>query len=249
MERPRAELLQTARFIDIFQLTDAEESALKKRVFAHRGQVDILVHPFFDEELIFDKIYEDTDYKPMRDELLGRSRDPHTRPLIIFEEQKKCVFLSSQIKLDGTFYIVATFPMDPDPYVPNLNASHRKENLTNYRRLAWGLLASLLHNLGTELVIVGGKYMNFDHDLRKNRGRLKNARLEELRAVLEDKSCAAEWVNEYLLPSGCAGHTACELVMQGFDVSLSPISYPDVFSPSNSELSKHLIRQVERIKF
>ncbi len=215
--------------INLLKLTPEQEKALRERIINQGGYIDILVHPFHNETKPVSDRGPSPKYIHDRDEFIKESIITE-KPLVIFEEQLKIPQLRRKIKeaRRGTLYIVATDKEKPTPVLPG------KEMLTNHLTKeeveeAWNQFGEILKRLGVKRVNVGGRYLYFantDYDHVEERQTFL-----DLKELAKDKPYANEWLSDHILPYGCAGVTAQNLLKQGLDVSLSRISSPDSIEP------------------
>jgi len=218
---------RSPRFINVFEMGALDRADLKGRVEAANGELDILVHPYYKIwESVKNLAYPAGRRSLITDVTTGLS----PRPLLILEEYFRFEDLAARLNVtQGSFFVMPTRRGDPRPVV---NDSRGQTHCETFEHVT-----TLLNELGVKHAIISGKYMFLrkppEHPLTA-RWLNRKRTLERLREVAEDKPNAQLWIDAGILPDGCAGFTATELLKDGFDVSLSQVSEPDVFMPENT---------------
>lgn len=222
------EAQKALKILNVLQLTPQEDCVLKERIARYAGNVNILVHPYFLEDEPVSQRGPTSTYLRERDTLIQASLNSLNTPLIIFEESRRLPFLRDRLSnQQGTLYVIQTHREKPTPNIPYLEIKPHDD------KIAWSLLKGALQDLGVRSINIGGRYLFFAA-LEDSEGIPDIDSSNELRRLKEiaiGKTNALLWLNMGILPYGCAGSAAQQLLREGFDVSLSTISSPDVFIP------------------
>ena len=212
------------RILYLLGLSGNQERELKESILNQGGIVDIFVHPSCEET---DPISGQTpapEYLQKRDLFIIRTLTDG-KPLIIFEEQSELLKLEERISgiSKDTLYVVATgfgsTPIIPGREILVYHPTH------NNIKAAWSFLVEVLKRIGVNGANIGGRYL-FLHPAEEGQ---EVQELSLLKKLAKDKPSANEWLGRNILPMGCVGTTARELLERGIDVAFSPISSPDVF--------------------
>ncbi len=194
-------------------------AALRQRIVSANGMVDILVHPFFKE--VDPHRPASSDYIDKRNRRLSESAQNPVL-LIIFEEYDQLPTLE-QNNGHIPLIVVPTKSENPTPYVQGLDP------LVTDDENAWKTMVRLFQTLEIKHIRLGGRYMSFaaleDGEGIPNDDML--VLLNELKTLAHHLPNAQAWLEEGVLPFGCAGRAAQVFIRNGFDVTISDIASPD----------------------
>ena len=215
-----------AELVELLKATPAELLRFSTQVKVRKGQVPLLVHPFFTQP--YPEGY--TGYRiPVRD---GYEEDrsrflkgclEEESPLVIFEQKPDYHLLTGRIgevNKPSVIYTVVTHPEDAKPLYGNP---------FDDPNIGWYTLGKIMQTAGVKHLSVGGQYMRLKKvESLDERGlpKLNRMYVPALKEHLEKEKLSVEdWID--YTAEGCAGAAARYLAMCGFDVAISPISSPD----------------------
>lgn len=190
-----------------YGLRDAQERKLRQAVRAQNGELDVHVHPYYeDTEQREDYPYPaSSEYIQDRDEFI-RSAVIAEKPLIIFQDSPGELESKTAGIQSGILYLVT------GAYSNHLEflASH--------------LVGDILERVGVTHIAVGGRILMYADDPKSL------LELAQLRELGRSKPHAVEWLNRNRLPYGCPMWAAMGFLKRGFDVSFSPLISPAVLN-------------------
>lgn len=211
------------KIVDLLKIDKTELEKLRRKVKRNKGKVEILVHPFYDENNPECAFPSTDEYKRVRNEFIDRAIEENV-PLVIFEQDSDYNLLVDRIgNSAGTLYVVRTLDGEPTP-----KTEEHKQFLMGRARLnaefrAWERVNRVLRAAGIKKANIGGRYMilkpsrdDEDHEDQFNR----------FTKAAKGKKNAKVWLDEKLYPDACPGIVVFKLLQQGIDVSLSYISSP-----------------------
>lgn len=190
-----------------YGLRDEQERELRQAVGDQNGELDIHVHPYY-EDIVQREDYPypaSSKYIEDRDEFI-RSAVITGKPLIIFQDSPGELEVKTADIQSGRLYLVA------GAYSNHLEflASHP--------------IADILERVGVTHIIMGGRILMYADDSQSL------MELAILRELGEGKPHAMEWLNKSRLPYGCPMWVATGFLKRGFDVSFSSIISPAVLN-------------------
>src|SRR3989344_6171485 len=85
----RSEAPKPSRMVDVYNMTPEDNAALARRVDTSGGEIDILVHPYYQEYISYsnDRSPLNPEYGIGRELLLRGQANPNGKPLVVFEER------------------------------------------------------------------------------------------------------------------------------------------------------------------
>lgn len=198
MEKPESIEVSGNIVPNIFKMNSEQNDHLKREVEASGHKIRIIVHPFYQVE-----DYSEAD-TPAFLRLL-KSTDSRRIPTLIFEEYYKCERYHTNHTPDtsGTsLYLVPTQTGAPHPRVESQDG--------------WNMLIKVLKEAGTEEIILGGRFVNYQDEMDgvANYQKILKQKLEEQGLKLE-----------YTLGE-CVGITGGILAEAGFNIQLSNLTFP-----------------------
>ena len=130
-------LCQPQRFVNLLEMGESESDELKRRLTTTNGVLDILVHPYFYENI---HVKSSDEYKRKRKTYLVDSFS-RQQPLVIFEEFHKLDQLGIHLRemCADTVYSLSTNVADPSPATAS-----------------WDDVAESLKDLDTKHIQLGG---------------------------------------------------------------------------------------------
>jgi len=210
------------KIIELNTVNPAELGNLRESIARNGGNIDVMVHPYYQTKIGSEIHPQTTEYKKMRDEFIKSSVE-NERPLIIFEEKGSFNLLSHRINAQkGTLYVITTTSDSPNPFFKD---KFKDEKKSSSFKNCWEVILDLFKNLGVYHITVGGRYLLIHQPTNKFQKQV----LENFKNVALDKKHGKEIVESGLVFDGCVGVTIGNFLLGGMDVSISPIS-----SPSNS---------------
>lgn len=185
--------------LEIVNLLETHQQELvefERKVQKANGKVQVLVHPYFNEEdPEFSFPPKLPGYKLRRDKFVQACLT-HDIPIIIFEEESHYPLLPGRIgNLNATLYTVPTIDKEITPVGDTR---------------AWDRLLGILRRAKVTKISVGGQYLFF-YD--------KDTIIVSEKGIINSEAKLA-------LTAGCVGVLARSFRGQNFQVSLSPISSP-----------------------
>ena len=159
---PTYDIEKQEKFVlNFFDLSEAEQEELKKRVLENKGSIRIMVHPYF-----MSKSAEQ--YKHGFKNRIGIVETgfkriletKSTTPVFLFEDideidNTKKIILPSLVSSRKSLYLVPTLPNEPVP-VTGVRGEHPDE--------AWDLFINKLKEIGVQKIVIGGMYLYVDQD-------------------------------------------------------------------------------------
>lgn len=182
--------------VNLLETNPQELAEFERKVQKVNGKVQVLVHPYFNEDdPEFSFPPKLPGYKVRRDKFI-RACLTHDVPIIIFEEESHYGLLPGRIgEINATLYTVPTVNKEITPLGD---------------MLAWARLLGILRRAKVTKISVGGQYLFF-YD--------KDTIIVGERGIVNSEAKLA-------LTAGCVGVLARSFRGQNFNVSLSPISSP-----------------------
>jgi hypothetical protein len=216
------EQVQVVNLLDAAKRETVEFEIFADKVSKSKKHLPILVHPFYPPHRGIAKERADV-YAQRRNHFIS-SALAHGFPLTLFEERQKVPELPEKLgpEMNGTVYVIETIPNDPDP------AQNSWETVVKSLRLA-----------DAKLLTLGGVYLTLQKvDEKKFGVRLLDGivplqeAMQTLRGFADEiAGCeghenvsAYQWIDRELLPVGCVGGAAIELLTRGFNVQFTPVS-------------------------
>ena len=204
------------RFINLFELTPEEESALKKQVDENRGGIRVLIHPFWDTGAPEEA---QQNYSRSLSRLLS-SEGLRKVPLIIFEEEEEELEqtkskLAAEIEScpggEITFYLVLTQTGRPEPK-PDKDCTNLSKENTELAEKNWRVLTDILKRAEVKKILVGGKGLS--------------AYIGENDQLQYQQQFAQKWPGgEKIVVGHCVGQ-AIQNLAKYFEVDISAITFP-----------------------
>jgi hypothetical protein len=231
----------------LFELPDADQEALRRRVEKWDGVARVFVHPFFDVGERGMHPYgaaEGGKFLASQREGITKmlERNPEdTPPIFVFEEQWRLGGVGPRYAaMKNAPYIIPTSEDRPDPILPEVGDTFR--DLTDTQK-AWDGLSKVLVGLGVKKLLIGGTYLRIDPDVYEGDGRDPehiSEQLDKMKAYFEmiarERGVDPRFYSHYIF--GCVGEAAKQLAAK-FNVVISNLSFP---------MKGHQIRGVERRK-
>ncbi len=194
-----------------------------------------MAHPFFEEDILMRAVYPRSQkYANACQESINQHARGRT-PLVIFEEER--VLKSDYIpwissNTSGVIYTVPTIEL--------------KSYLVD-REKNWPKLIELFRLAGVKQIDVGGQYMVLTpiESNHTDDSDWFNTISQGHPNLLDQYPLAKRWLDQGLLPAGCAGALGFMFFRKGFDFSLSPISSPR-YIMSIEEYIKEVRREIPR---
>lgn len=213
----------SVKLTNLLTASPEELMLFKEKISQNGGDIFILVHPYYQTRVGgWNHKVVDESYPPERD-LLIRECLATNRPLLIFEEDRK----RSQTEMTlqsfghGETYFVLT---QPDTH-----------KLTGGEP-DWNTLVSILKESGVTHAVLGGMWMQVYKskfavsNLKEDNAAGYAGEVEDFIGQMPEYSRrfpnAADWINDDLVPLGCAGMAVISLLKSGIDVSISSASTP-----------------------
>jgi hypothetical protein len=211
--RKEENLLSTTPFqvVNLFDASKAQSNFLRRQIKAVDGQADLIVHPYY-------RVNEWDDPFPASSKYLTDVSNRLVRdlteeyPLVLFESESRIGNIVDGLNRydQGILYWVPTEEGSSNPLIPNLSDPDN-----------WLYLFNSLKKLGITKPTVGGRYVLIHRPLdEEDRGVLdiikSNNKHPLLNALAEQNSILV----------GCAGGLLFQLLLQGFDGSISEVSSP-----------------------
>lgn len=207
--------------IDILKIKDY--SNLKERVKRNDNRIFFLIHPFYSEDTNpNDKgRYITEEYKVRRDNFLKENLN-REYPLVIFQPEELMEDLKE--KLSGynqcEIYVVNTKLGESTP----IKGEEK-----------WDDIVEIVKNVDAKYVELGGIFLDRRtpkvamemFELRYDSTRQIPRFIDNMSKYSDQYRYAREWLDENLVPRGCVGLTAINLLERGIDVKFSNITSPD----------------------
>lgn len=198
--------------------TDISELAqLKEQIRLTSGNIDILVHPFYESDESERMFPSTSKYLQERDALITEAVK-QGKPLIIFQDPEHSLDSIAR-SLGGTMYTVSTANDNPTP-VSRSEYRQGAYKINDPER--WNKLMSLFQSLGARHARVGGKYLRLDAPYNESQKGI----FEKLQKIAEHMPHARSVFQKGLLPDGCPGIVIRQLLLHNIDVSISEVSHP-----------------------
>jgi hypothetical protein len=213
------------KIIELNTVSQEMLSDLKESIALNDGNVDVMIHPYYQAEAGQEAAPPSPEYKKMRDEFIVRSVE-NRKPLIIFEESKNFNLLSHRINAQkGALYAVSTEPSSPCPAFGDDFRSRQEWPFPAEN--SWGAILNVFKYLEISNATIGGRYL----EINKPKDNFHIQVLEKFKEFVLNKHMqhGKEIVESGMSLDGCVGNAIEYFLLGGIDVSISPIS-----SPSNS---------------
>lgn len=220
----------------IIPLPTRNETDLKKlkNQLASGQDLQVLVHPFFNEGSVYTGYLNQQYYRQSRDDFI-RECLRNNSPLVLFEQIMDYKTLGSHIRHlgPGTLYAWPTPFANPVPLDADIHNRLKKEQtlllyeLPQHRETAcWDMFGELLHQLMVQGLDVGGQCLFFFKEEDLTKSSLRNL-AKQLKIPGNGKIATKDKQNAALIPGNCVGTLAGELAVRGFDINLTPPSWPN----------------------
>lgn len=208
--------------VDLMRMNRHQERQLRRQVRKASGHVEVLIHPFFEEDNP-DAWFPASDaYKSRRDLLIDRCLATG-QPLVILEEEEKVAMLLTRLqnKSQGTVYLTPTLE---EQSTPSYKGARVHELLPGRDLDPWGNLLGILEKAGTKHVSIGGRYLILEGVTEQTREMHRHLRDD----LAVRKPSASEWLARGFITKGCVGGSVYPF-LTFFDVSLSDVSSPNAY--------------------
>ncbi len=211
---------------NLFELNYPQREELMKKVSANNGEAVIVIHPFYEEE--HDYTNPEGKYSEFKSNLERTISNQDERPTIFFvparkdldPENRDVQRFSIMLALVGREEEAIYVPTDYDSSVPFFKDFEAPYPGSREWDEGWDKVASYLTGLGIQKIILKGRNLRY-YEVRGARlNKAEKAYIIHKKGVLDNRA-------RELIPVGCLGSAAVELVARGLDVEISEETYPN----------------------
>lgn len=144
--------------LNLFELSEEQKEKLRNAVKAAGDRIILMVHPFFREgSANAKKVVSSEQYEKAKSRLTRLKFKESLPPFVILEEQGEIYLLEGYLAsflgkaATGEFYVVPTYPGDPEPNCFLINDPRN-----------WQKLIENLKNIGVKKVFLAGMFLKPD---------------------------------------------------------------------------------------
>ncbi len=197
-------------------------NGLRERISLNGGRVSIIVHPHLIRPDDYESRPAPYELERQWDDLFVTST-LSPQPVILFEEARRTGrsrYLVNRAR-PGSYFIVTTAEDNPIP-VSIDDYQNRRFSAVDIAR--WNPILKLFRELGITSAEVGGQFLS----LIQAKSDDEKARLSQLQLQAGDLPLFKVLLERGILPSGCVGTVITKLAENNIDVSISPLTYPNI---------------------
>lgn len=218
--------MERVRVTDFFTAAKGHSEKLQQAADGSEGQATLLVHPWYEPQPYTERY----NYSSRLKKLLGKAGN--SQLVIVFEERGNIRPLREKLSRSGASGQVFVVPT-------------KERSSKPVERNGWDKLGETLRDLKVRKVVIAGQQLDIYHrdgdfvnfaaanDEIYFRGKVAHEILAEYARALSDKQskpyedlCCHGWIEHGMVPYGCVGAAASNLLFQGMDVQFSGATRP-----------------------